>query len=41
MNLGNITGAGIDYFMNLTLDELFEVAEEISEEVKEHREQKK
>ena len=41
MNLGNITGAGIDYFMNLTLEELFEIAEEVTEEVNEHRKQKK
>lgn len=41
MDLGRITGAGIDFFMCLTLDELFEVAEEIAEEVKEHSKQKK
>ena len=35
MDLGRITGAGIAYFMSLTLDELYEIAEEIAEEVSE------
>ncbi|WP_257721895.1 hypothetical protein [Anaerotignum propionicum] len=33
MDLGRITGAGIDYFMDLTLEELYEVAEEVADEV--------
>ncbi|MGM9917603.1 hypothetical protein [Anaerotignum sp.] len=41
MDLGRITNVSIDYFMGLTLDELFEAAEEIAEEVNEHRGQKK
>lgn len=41
MDLGRITKVSIDYFMGLTLDELFEVAEEIAEEVNEHRRKKK
>lgn len=41
MDLGRISGIGIDFFMSLTLEELFEVAEEIAEEVKEHRRKKK
>lgn len=41
MDLGRITGAGIDYFMDLTLDELYEVAGEVAEGVKENSRKKK
>lgn len=41
MDLGRITGISIEYFMSLTLDELFGVGNEISEEVNEHRRKKK
>ena len=40
MDLGRVTGTGIHYFMGLTLEELFEIAEEVAEEVKEHRSKK-
>mgnify|MGYP003313831032 CR=1 FL=1 len=41
MNLSRITGIILDYYMGLPFDELFEVAEEISEEVKERGRKKK
>ena len=41
MDLGRITGVSIEHFMSLTLDELFEVGHEITEEVNEYRSKKK
>lgn len=41
MDLSRITKTGVDFFMNLTLNELFETAEEIAEEVKNHGGKKK
>lgn len=41
MNLSRITSISVDYYMGLPMEELFEVAEEISEEVKERGRKKK